>query len=124
VITTARESASAEMSSRVRRYTITMAFRTACFISMIFVPGVLKWVLFFCALVLPYVAVLFANQANRRSDSKWARAAQPQTNRAALGTGHEDEVDEVVDAEPGESSNGRYSDDFGTNDSRPDGRVA
>ena len=126
VITTARESASAEMSSRVRRYTITMAFRTACFISMIFVPGVFKWVLFFCALVLPYVAVLFANQANRRSDSKWARAAQPQTSRTALGTGHEeDESDEVIDADSaGDASTGRYRDDFGTNDRRPDDRVA
>ena len=125
MITTAKESASAEMSSRVRRYTITMAFRTACFIAMIFVPGAFKWVLFFCALVLPYVAVLFANQANRRSDSKWAKASQlPQ--RTALGTGHEeDEVDDVIDPDTGgETATGRYRDDFGTNDRRPDDRVA
>ena len=45
------------MRSRVRRYTLTMAFRTACFISMVFVPGPMRWVLFACALVLPYIAL-------------------------------------------------------------------
>jgi hypothetical protein len=60
------------MSSRVRRYTYTMAFRTACFLSMIFVDGVARWVLFACALVLPYIAVILANQANQRSIRKQA----------------------------------------------------
>ena len=67
VITDARMGNSAEMSSRIRRYTITMAFRTACFISMIFVHGSFRWVLFAGAVLLPYVAVLFANQANKRT---------------------------------------------------------
>jgi hypothetical protein len=109
VITTARESASAEMSSRVRRYTITMAFRTACFVAMIFVPGVFKWVLFGCALVLPYVAVLFANQANRRSDSKWARstvAALPGPY-PELGTGHEHDPNAATDGRPRDPGPGR-----------------
>ena len=53
VITDARMGTSEEMSSRIRRYTITMAFRTACFISMIFVQGLFRWVLFACAVVLP-----------------------------------------------------------------------
>ena len=66
VITDARSGASKEMSSRVRRYTYTMAFRTACFISMIFVPGVFRWILFACAVFLPLIAVVLANQANRR----------------------------------------------------------
>ena len=35
VITNARTSTSEEMSGRIRRYTITMAFRTACFVAMI-----------------------------------------------------------------------------------------
>ena len=52
----------------MRRYTITMAFRTACFISMIFVHGAFRWVLFACAVFLPYVAVIFANQANQRTN--------------------------------------------------------
>ncbi len=56
------------MSTRIRRYSITMAFRTACFISMIFIDGWARWVLLAGAVLLPYVAVVFANQSNRRSD--------------------------------------------------------
>ena len=52
LITDARMATSDEMSSRIRRYTITMAFRAACFISMIFVSGTFRWVLFACAVVL------------------------------------------------------------------------
>lgn len=67
VITDARSGASRELAARQRRYAITMAFRTACFLAMIFVPGVFRWILFACAVLLPYVAVIFANQANRRA---------------------------------------------------------
>ena len=77
LITDARSPASAELNSRVRRYTITMAFRTACFLSMIFVDGPLRWVLFGCALVLPYIAVILANQANQRSIRKQASFTEP-----------------------------------------------
>jgi hypothetical protein len=66
-ITDARSGASEELAGRQRRYAITMAFRTACFIAMIFAPGVFRWILFGCAVFLPYVAVIFANQANQRS---------------------------------------------------------
>ena len=128
VITTARTGATAEMNSRVRRYTITMAFRTACFIAMIWVPGVLRWILFACALFLPYVAVLFANQANRRSDSRWASIEGPEApeGRPELGTGaHEEESgDEVIDAEPMDEPRQRSTDRTRTNGSRPDDRVA
>lgn len=65
-ITDARSGASEELAGRQRRYAITMAFRTACFIAMIFAPGVFRWILFGCAVFLPYVAVIFANQANQR----------------------------------------------------------
>ena len=70
VITNARSGNSQEMSTRMRRYSITMAFRTACFISMIFVDGWARWVLLGGAVLLPYVAVVFANQANRRSQDE------------------------------------------------------
>ncbi len=67
VITDARTSTSLEMSRRIRRYSIAMAFRTACFISMIFVHGPFRWVLLGVAVFLPYVAVVLANQANTRT---------------------------------------------------------
>jgi hypothetical protein len=67
VITDAQTATSKEMSSRVKRYAITMGIRTACFISMIFVPGPLRWVLLAAAVFLPYLAVVLANQANTRT---------------------------------------------------------
>ena len=89
LITDARTPASVEMRSRVRRYTFTMAFRTACFISMIFVDGPARWVLFACALVLPYIAVIGANQANQRSIRKRANFGVP-ADRPQLTAGPEE----------------------------------
>ncbi|HET9647276.1 MAG TPA: DUF3099 domain-containing protein [Microlunatus sp.] len=66
VITDAHPGASEEMWRRQKRYMITMGFRTACFVCMLFVPGVWRWVLLAGAVLLPYVAVVFANQANRK----------------------------------------------------------
>jgi hypothetical protein len=79
VITDARSGSSEELSRRVRRYTITMAFRTACFVSMIFVPGTLRWVLFGCAVFLPYVAVVLANQSDQRTRTSRIERGGPAT---------------------------------------------
>ena len=77
VITDARTAASAEMSARIKRYSITMAFRTACFLAMIWVEGPLRWVLFACAVFLPYMAVLAANQAKRRGTGSRRAGRRP-----------------------------------------------
>jgi Protein of unknown function (DUF3099) len=91
LITDARMGTSEEMSSRIRRYTITMAFRAACFLAMIFVEGVFRWVLFGCAVVLPFIAVIAANQVNQRfREGKKMTHALP-SERPELTTGHEDE---------------------------------
>lgn len=86
VITDARSGASQEIAARQRRYAITMAFRTACFIAMIFVPGVFRWVLFACAVFLPYVAVIFANQANQRDSGTPVGGGGP-GDETAIATG-------------------------------------
>ena len=91
LITDARMATSAEMSSRIRRYTITMAFRAACFISMIFVSGAFRWVLFACAVVLPFIAVIAANQVNQHFRSGKMTHAVP-SDRPQLTTGHDDET--------------------------------
>ena len=67
MITDARSASSRELSGRVRRYTITMAFRMACFLSMLLVEGWPRWVLFACAVFLPYIAVVLANQSDQRT---------------------------------------------------------
>ena len=64
-ITTARAGASVDTSQRIRRYTVTMAFRTACFLVAVTVAhGWLQWVLLAGAVFLPSMAVLLANQAD------------------------------------------------------------
>jgi hypothetical protein len=67
VITDARGPASLELNGRVRRYALAMAFRMACFVSMVFVEGWLRWTLLAFAVFLPYVAVVLANQADERT---------------------------------------------------------
>jgi hypothetical protein len=66
VITDAQGATSAELSRRQKRYVITMLFRLACFVGIFFVTDVWRWVLGACAVFLPYIAVILANQADTR----------------------------------------------------------
>ncbi|HEX8487698.1 MAG TPA: DUF3099 domain-containing protein [Propionibacteriaceae bacterium] len=77
VITDARTGSSREMASREKQYVITMAFRMACFISIFFVDGWLRWVVLAGAVFLPFIAVLFANQANEKTVSTQVQQAEP-----------------------------------------------
>ncbi|MFC7494068.1 MULTISPECIES: DUF3099 domain-containing protein [unclassified Nocardioides] len=68
-ITTAATSREADIAGRQRRYVVSMAIRTACFIGAVAVgPGVLRWVLVAAALLLPYVAVVMANAVTTKDD--------------------------------------------------------
>lgn len=91
VITDASTGTSRELASREKRYAITMAFRTLCFLSMIFVPGPFRWVLFGCAVCLPYVAVVLANQANVRGRREAVVPGAP-ADAPAIGIGPTPEV--------------------------------
>ena len=53
-------------SARIRRYLVTMAIRTTCFILMVVVDGPLRWVFLAGAAFLPYVAVVLANARSPR----------------------------------------------------------
>jgi type III secretory pathway component EscV len=106
VITDARGAASKELSSRMRRYTIAMAFRLACFIGMAFVDGWLRWTLLAFAVFLPYIAVVLANQSDQRTVASQVEHGAPQ-DAPALTTGAEGVVlsgdvisGEVVDDDP------------------------
>ncbi|MGO1973877.1 MAG: DUF3099 domain-containing protein [Propionibacteriaceae bacterium] len=68
VITDAKTAGSVEQAGRERRYLLAMGFRVACFIAMIWVPGVFRWILLGCAIVIPYLAVILANAANREQE--------------------------------------------------------
>ena len=120
VITDARGAASAEMSSRIRRYTITMGFRMACFLGMIFVTGWPRWVLLACAVLLPYLAVVVANQADHRTKSTTVEPGAP-VDAAQLTTGS------TVPFGSGEVIEGSVVDDLLDDrdaDDEPRGRVA
>jgi hypothetical protein len=102
-ITTARAGASVDTSQRIRRYTITMAFRTVCFILAVTVAhGWLQWVMLAGAVFLPYMGVLLANQANETGLSKPRKDRAPDDARQ-LTTGPEpDYVEGVVMSEEDE----------------------
>ena len=77
-ITDARAGSSVDMTQRIRRYTITMAFRTVCFlVAVIFAHGWLQWTLFAGAVFLPYMAVLLANQSNTKGQKRVVRRGAP-----------------------------------------------
>jgi hypothetical protein len=58
---------------------------------MIFVHGAFRWVLFACAVVLPFIAVIAANQVNQHFRSGKMTHALP-SDRPQLTTGHDDET--------------------------------
>jgi type III secretory pathway component EscV len=100
VITDARDASSKELSSRMRRYTIAMTFRLACFLGMAFVDGWLRWTLLAFAVFLPYIAVVLANQSDQRTVTSHVEHGAPQ-DAPALTTGAEGVVltGEVVSGE-------------------------
>jgi Protein of unknown function (DUF3099) len=61
-ITSAPPARSVEVGTRQRRYLISMAVRTACFLlAVVFAGEPLMWVFIIGSFVLPYVAVVMAN---------------------------------------------------------------
>ena len=85
-ITTARAGSSVDTSQRIRRYTITMAFRTACFILAVTVAhGWLQWVMLAGAVFLPYMGVLHANQANETGLRKPIKEAPADARQLTTG---------------------------------------
>lgn len=70
MVTTAQPSRAEELAGRQRRYMVTMGVRTVAFVLAVFLfRGVARYVAIAAALVLPYVAVVFANAAPKRSIS-------------------------------------------------------
>lgn len=91
-ITEAGVSAGDDRDNRTRRYLISMGIRTACFIGAVVVGGWLAWVLFAGAIVLPYIAVVVANQVTQKS----SRDSIPQfilNETAQLPPGHPERID-------------------------------
>lgn len=83
VITNAKHGRSTDLTARQRRYAITMAIRTACFVAMAFVPGVGRWILLAGACFLPGIAVILGNAVDqRRASQQPVEAGMPQHHMA------------------------------------------
>lgn len=70
-VTTAPESLAVEQAARIRRYLVTMGIRTACFLlaALTATRGAPWWVwgsFSVAAVLLPYIAVVFANAVRPR----------------------------------------------------------
>ncbi len=69
-VTTAPMSVAQDSDMRMRRYLITMAIRTSCFLLAVVFEGWLRWVFVAGAAGLPYVAVVLANAVGPRWGSR------------------------------------------------------
>ncbi|ACQ80574.1 conserved hypothetical protein [Beutenbergia cavernae DSM 12333] len=65
-ITSAPRSQTDEQHGRLGRYMLSMGIRTACFLLAIVTEGWLRWTFAAAAIVLPYIAVVFANAGRER----------------------------------------------------------
>lgn len=77
-ITTAQTGLTDDQRSRTRRYLISMAIRTVCFLGAVLAPSPWRWILLAGAVFLPYVAVVMANAGRERSSSDLQVVVRPQ----------------------------------------------
>ncbi len=81
-VTSAQVGLSEDQSGRTRRYLISMAIRTACFLLAVVVPGWPRWFLIAGAVVLPYLAVVVANAGRENDDFENLETITPLDVRA------------------------------------------
>lgn len=60
-VTSAPKSLTNDLSSRQKRYFISMMIRTLCFILTVILPSPFRWFALAGAVTLPYIAVVIAN---------------------------------------------------------------
>lgn len=83
-VTNLAESPEAERRSRMIRYSIAMAIRMVCIVLAFVVQGWLMWVCFALAIILPYWAVVIANnQGVSKPTSKATTVVAPRVAIAA-----------------------------------------
>lgn len=66
-ISSAKYAHSEEIPGRMKRYVISMAIRTICFIGAVIAPSPYRWLLIAGAVLLPYFAVVIANAGQEQS---------------------------------------------------------
>ncbi len=102
LITDARESKSVEINRRQRQYLITMGLRTACFMGLVPTQNNFRWLFLVAAVVLPWIAVMFVNQRDKRGGK--GAFAKPDVQRRELSSASADQIIDVdVDDQVGSS---------------------
>ncbi|MBK8469345.1 MAG: DUF3099 domain-containing protein [Actinomycetales bacterium] len=87
MVTTAPMSVAQDTDMRLRRYLVTMAVRTTCFLLAVVVEGWLRWVFIAGAAILPYIAVVLANAVGPRWGSRISGADKYESvTQGALGS--------------------------------------
>jgi hypothetical protein len=85
-ISTAAEGHSEDLDRRRRNYLISMGLRVVLFpVAALLFDGWLRWVMLAFALILPGIAVIYANNSGGRRQGSGAAAGTP--DRAALPPG-------------------------------------
>lgn len=84
-ITGARRGVRDDVDSRTRRYLVSMGVRTVCFVLAVVTDGWLRWVLIAAAVMLPYLAVVFANGGRERVEHLPGSGNSQVEDRRAIG---------------------------------------
>ncbi len=84
-ITGAPTPLSEDIKGRTRRYLVSMGLRTVCLLGAILVTGPFRWILIVAAVLLPYLAVVFAN-AGRAAGGNAPPLTVFHSNQNPLGT--------------------------------------
>lgn len=81
-ITNANVGLSHDQSARTRKYLVSMAIRTVCFLGAVVTQGWMRWALVVGAVILPYLAVVVANAGRERTKDQDLTIIVPDTSRA------------------------------------------
>ncbi|MDT0215184.1 DUF3099 domain-containing protein [Rothia sp. ARF10] len=83
-VTTAPRKAADDLNARMKQYLVTMGIRTACFVLAFLTSGWVRWTCVALAVVLPYVAVVFANARSPRAAGRLAKVPPRDPHRRQI----------------------------------------
>ncbi|KGN42793.1 DUF3099 domain-containing protein [Knoellia aerolata] len=83
-VTTARSNPDDDLNARMKHYLVTMGVRTGCFVLAFVTQGWVRWTCVALAVVLPYIAVVFANARAPRTTGRVSPVAPRDPERRRL----------------------------------------
>jgi hypothetical protein len=93
VITSLAASRTQDIRERERRYLLAMGFRVVCLVSAVLLfHGTLRVVAMVIAIIMPWLAVVFANQPRLRAPAASLHVEEPERPSRGLAPGRESRV--------------------------------